>query len=174
MAESARLSRALGAEGDTEVLGSQLAGALARTEPAQPVLITLSGPLGAGKTTLVRSFLRALGHRGAVRSPTYTLVEVYDFANFSVAHLDLYRLGDASELEFLGYRDFSESGWVRLVEWPERAARSLGKPDLAVELDYQGPGRMARLEALTPCGEAVIGALTHVPGPTDQDFSPGI
>ena len=124
MAESSRLTAELGAEADTAALGAQLAGLVARTGRARSVLIALSGPLGAGKTTLVRSFLRSLGHSGAVRSPTYTLVEVYEFSGFNVAHLDLYRLGDDSELEYLGYRDFSESGWVVLVEWPERAGRA--------------------------------------------------
>ncbi len=174
MAESARLTRALGAEADTEVLGSELAAAMTGVAHARPVLITLTGPLGAGKTTLVRSFLRTLGHRGAVRSPTYTLVEIYDFATFSVAHLDLYRLGDASELEFLGYRDFSESGWVCLVEWPERAAGALGRADLAIALDYQGSGRNVTLSAQAPWGEAVIALLTGAAGSIDQDFSPGI
>ncbi|MDH3839340.1 MAG: tRNA (adenosine(37)-N6)-threonylcarbamoyltransferase complex ATPase subunit type 1 TsaE [Chromatiales bacterium] len=174
MAESSRLTAELGAEADTAALGEQLAGLVARTDRARPVLIALSGPLGAGKTTLVRSFLRSLGHSGAVRSPTYTLVEVYEFTGFNVAHLDLYRLGDDSELEFLGYRDFSESGWVVLVEWPERAGRALGTPDLTVALDYSGTGRSVVIESGTDWGEAIIANLNATAGAGDQDFSPRI
>ena len=99
-------------------------------------VITLSGDLGTGKTTLVRGALQARGVTSGVRSPTYTLVEYYPFADFAVAHFDLYRLGDPEELEYLGYRDYLNPHTLCLIEWPQRAAGYLQAVDLAIELDY--------------------------------------
>lgn len=105
-------------------------------------LITLSGDLGAGKTTLVRGMLRGLGYEGHVRSPTYTLIEPYAVANLTVAHFDLYRLADAEELEYLGYREYLNADTICLVEWPEMAAQYFDKPDLALNLQYDPQGRL--------------------------------
>lgn len=137
----------------TEALGARLAGAV----PAGAV-VYLCGDLGAGKTTLARGWLRALGHTGAVRSPTYTLVEPYALAEQPVVHLDLYRLTDPRELEFLGVRDFVDGRTVMLVEWPERGHGVLPPPDLTVELRYAGDGRSARLQARSALGEAALAA----------------
>lgn len=133
----------------TEALGASLAG-------AGPLLVALSGPLGAGKTTLVRGLLRALGHEGAVRSPTYTMVERYPLAGATVQHFDLYRLADPAELEEMGIRDYFAEPALRLVEWPERAGDVLGTPDLHVVLELWGDARRARLEALTDAGVAAL------------------
>lgn len=111
------------------------------------VLVTLQGDLGAGKTTLVRGWLRALGHPGAVKSPTYTLVEPYALADGEVLHFDLYRLGDEEELEAIGFRDYLASGATCLVEWPERAPDALRHTDLAIVLSLAGAGRRAQLAA---------------------------
>lgn len=101
--------------------------------------VHLNGPLGAGKTTFVRAFLRALGVTGPVRSPTYTLMEPYAIDRVGgpeqVMHLDLYRLGGADELEYLGLRDELAQALV-LIEWPERAEGALPEPDLVLDLDY--------------------------------------
>lgn len=127
--------------GATERFGQ----ALATTRPAQAV-VHLRGDLGAGKSTLARAMLRALGVQGAIRSPTYTLVERYALADGGEAlHLDLYRIGDAGELEFLGLDDARAALW--LVEWPERGQRALPPPDLVVELAISGSGRRAGLSA---------------------------
>ncbi len=121
-----------------------LGASLASTLPAR-ACVHLKGDLGAGKTTLVRGLLRAAGHAGAVRSPTYTLVEPYSLARGEVFHLDLYRLADPEELEFIGLRDVIDRGLL-LVEWPERGIGVLPEPDVVVYLEHDGRARTARLQ----------------------------
>jgi tRNA threonylcarbamoyladenosine biosynthesis protein TsaE len=127
----------------TEAAGARLARLLA---PRAGLVVYLHGELGAGKTTLVRGWLRALGVTGPIRSPTYTLVEPYELDGCSLLHLDLYRLGDATELEQLGVYDTPPAGSVWLVEWPERGAGELPPPDLRIFLRLSGTGREIRLE----------------------------
>jgi tRNA threonylcarbamoyladenosine biosynthesis protein TsaE len=134
------------------------------TELQAPLIVLLKGELGTGKTTLVRGILRGLGHSGAVRSPTYTLLEPYQMGQKAVLHLDLYRLGDPRELEYLGLRDLLGEDSLLFVEWPERAAGNLPAPDLDVEIDYAPPGRTLRLAAHTPAGELVLRRLAAVSG----------
>lgn len=121
-------------------LGGRLAATL---KPG--MVIFLEGPLGAGKTTLVRGILRALGHEGLVRSPTYALVESYANVCPPVHHFDLYRLGNAEELEDIGARDYFSGDAVCLIEWPERAAGFLGAPDRTIKIEYDRGGRIVRL-----------------------------
>jgi|AntRauTorcE11898_2_1112593.scaffolds.fasta_scaffold00106_16 tRNA threonylcarbamoyladenosine biosynthesis protein TsaE len=123
-------------ETEMAALGADLAEAL-----AAPVVIFLEGPLGAGKTTLARAFLQGLGYTGAVRSPTYTLVESYPFDGFDVHHLDLYRVADPDELEFLGVRDLAAADAIWLVEWAERGADRLPAPDHVIRIAFEGTGR---------------------------------
>lgn len=133
-----------------------LGAVLARVLPGQ-ACVHLEGDLGAGKTTLVRGLLRAAGHSGAVRSPTYTLVEPYAVARSDIFHLDLYRLADPEELEFIGLRDFIDRGLL-LIEWPDRGAGVLPPPDLVIQLGHEGSGRGAHLtpsSALAGLAEAV-------------------
>ena len=130
----------------TEALGQ----ALARTRPAVAV-VHLRGDLGAGKSTLARALLRALGVAGAIRSPTYTRVERYPVEGGEAWHLDLYRIGDAGELEFLGLDEGAAVLW--LVEWPERGGAALPRADLQVDLSVEGNGRAARLVAASPQGQ---------------------
>jgi tRNA threonylcarbamoyladenosine biosynthesis protein TsaE len=142
---------------ETEAFGARLAGAwpgwddtrarLARNDTrAQSArneifgVVYLTGDLGAGKTTLTRGFVRALGVTGSVRSPTYTLVEVYETGALTALHLDLYRLSDPAELENLGLREWAREGHLWLIEWPERGADRLPHPDLVVTL-VAGEGR---------------------------------
>ena len=123
-------------------------------------IITLCGELGAGKTTLVRGLLRGLGYEGKVRSPTYTLVEPYPLDDLTVYHLDLYRLGEPEELEWLGIRDLLTGDGLLLVEWPERGRGVLPPSDLEISIDYQDAGRMVRLRPLTGRGELMAGMLS--------------
>ncbi|MCP4472008.1 MAG: tRNA (adenosine(37)-N6)-threonylcarbamoyltransferase complex ATPase subunit type 1 TsaE [Gammaproteobacteria bacterium] len=122
-------------------------------------VITLSGELGTGKTTLVRGALQSLGVDSGVRSPTYTLVEYYPFDHFAVAHFDLYRLADAEELEYLGYRDYLNPQTLCLIEWPQRAVGYLGATDLAIELDYDPQGRRLTLAAESDWGRQLQSRL---------------
>lgn len=140
----------------TEAFGARLA-ACCR---GGGLLVFLSGELGAGKTTLVRGVLRARGHRGAVKSPTYTLLESYAIDGLQWHHFDLYRLADAGELEWLGIRDLVGADAVCLIEWPERGAGVLPAPDLQLALDYREPeGRRVVVSARGERGGQVLACL---------------
>jgi tRNA threonylcarbamoyladenosine biosynthesis protein TsaE len=141
---------ALADEAATQRLGTALAQALPEGSPAW--LLGLSGDLGAGKTTLARALLRALGVAGPVRSPTYTLVEPYALARGECLHLDLYRLADPAELDFLGLDEQYATSSLWLVEWPERAVERLPPMDLCLQLCRAGAGRQAVLTSATPRG----------------------
>lgn len=108
-------------------------------------LVYFSGDLGAGKTTLIRACLRQFGHEGRIPSPSYGLVEIYPFSDFQVCHLDLYRLTDAEELEFLGFRDMIDAETIILIEWPEKASDYLPPADLTVTIEIQSQGRTVNL-----------------------------
>lgn len=144
-----------------DVAATGLLGArMAATRPVRGV-VHLHGDLGAGKSTLARSLLRALGVEGAIRSPTYTLVERYPLADGEALHLDLYRIGDAGELEFLGLD--AEDGTLWLVEWPERGRAALPAADLRVELAIEAGGRSARVAGQGPVGQAWVERLAADP-----------
>jgi tRNA threonylcarbamoyladenosine biosynthesis protein TsaE len=135
---------------------TEAAGAvLGEVFPTQDCVIFLHGDLGAGKTTLVRGLLRALGHAGRVPSPTYTLVEPYELGRLSLKHLDLYRIADPEELAYLGVRDMS--GAV-LIEWPERGAHFLPEQDLDCRLSVAEPGRVLEVEGRTALGRDLAAA----------------
>lgn len=119
----------------------EAAGAALATLLTPPLLIFLEGDLGAGKTTLTRGILRGLGYEGRVVSPTYTLVESYETPRLLLAHLDLYRLVDPEELEYLGLADLLTQDAVVLVEWPERGQGFLPEPDMRIRLEYADRGR---------------------------------
>ena len=113
-------------------------------------IIFLHGPLGAGKTTLVRGLLKANGHQGNTKSPTYTLVEPYQVGDRHFYHFDLYRLSDAEELEYMGIRDYVEENSLCLIEWPEKAIEFLPKADMTLTLSYEGEQRSIKLEIHNP------------------------
>ena len=131
--------------------------------------VHLEGELGAGKTTLTRGVLRAYGHQGAVKSPTYTLVEPYELGDVHIQHFDLYRLGDPEELEFMGARDLLGDDQLSLIEWPSRGAGWLPAPDLRIRLEVLPAGRSASLEAGSEIGRAVLERLAD--WATNKDVS---
>jgi tRNA threonylcarbamoyladenosine biosynthesis protein TsaE len=124
-------------------------------------VVYLRGELGAGKTSCVRSLLRALGARGPVRSPTYTLVETYDLGSLTCVHVDLYRVQTLTEVEELGLRDVVGPGCLLLVEWPERGAAALPPADVDLLLRYAAEGRQACVTAQTSLGAVWLENLGH-------------
>jgi tRNA threonylcarbamoyladenosine biosynthesis protein TsaE len=122
-------------------------------------VIFLDGDLGAGKTTLSRGIIRGLGHVGAVKSPTFTLVEPYEIGEVRAFHFDLYRLVDPEELEFLGIRDYFDGDALCLIEWPQRGAGFLPKPDLTITISPHNSGRSLSLLPLGSRGESWCAAL---------------
>jgi tRNA threonylcarbamoyladenosine biosynthesis protein TsaE len=135
--------------------GRRIAGHL---EP--PCVVNLQGDLGTGKTTLVRGVLRGLGHAGPVRSPTFTLLEPYEMGSMQLYHLDLYRLGDPEELEYLGLRDLLDEKSVLFVEWPERGRGVLPAPDLVILLRYADSGRELEVVAKGPRARLLVSWLS--------------
>lgn len=118
----------------------------------------LKGDLGAGKTTLVRGILRALGHGGRVKSPTYTLVESYSLPGFELYHFDLYRMHDAREWLDAGFGDVAGGDSVSLIEWPQKAAGWLPPPDVIVRLQIADEAREIECEAASPAGAQFLEA----------------
>lgn len=139
----------------TVLMGGKLASAI---EPGS--IIFLHGDLGAGKTTLSRGLIQGLGHEGRVKSPTYTLVEPYDLPEVSAYHFDLYRLADPEELEFMGFRDYFNDRTICLIEWPEKGADFLPKPDLELYLTYADEEREIGMFARSEIGRRAIKKLT--------------
>jgi tRNA threonylcarbamoyladenosine biosynthesis protein TsaE len=146
---------------EMQAIGARLAAAIVTADECAPLVITLSGDLGAGKTTLVSGLLHALGHAGAARSPTYTLIEPYLLGGRDVNHCDLYRLRDPSELEELGLRDLLTPRSVLLVEWPERGGNRLATPDLAIALGYRDDGRSVDFAPASEPGRRLLSHIAH-------------
>ncbi|HEC26193.1 MAG TPA: tRNA (adenosine(37)-N6)-threonylcarbamoyltransferase complex ATPase subunit type 1 TsaE [Gammaproteobacteria bacterium] len=138
----------------TEKLGAVLADVI-----PEGVLVFLTGELGTGKTTLVRGVLRALGYQGAVKSPTYTLLEEYSLAGREIIHFDLYRLIDPEELDLIGIRDYFNGKTRCFVEWPDRGRGHLPPEDLVIRISHRASGREARISAASDSGREIIGSI---------------
>lgn len=139
----------------TAQFAQQLAAALPQDAAGWTIL--LQGELGAGKSSVARAMLHALGHKGAVPSPTYTLVEPYKLVNYSVYHIDLYRIATGDELEFLGWSDLQDG--LMLIEWPERVPGLEQDADLKAVLSYAGDGRAVELSALSDRGQDILPSI---------------
>ncbi|MFP5417598.1 MAG: tRNA (adenosine(37)-N6)-threonylcarbamoyltransferase complex ATPase subunit type 1 TsaE [Gammaproteobacteria bacterium] len=151
--DTARCTWHLADEGETLALGARLA-----REVAPGLTFYLEGDLGAGKTTLVRGLLRALGYNGRVKSPTYTLVETYSLPAFELYHFDLYRMHDPREWLDAGFRDISDGRAVSLIEWPAKAAGWLPLPDVVIRLQIADDSRDAECVANSPRGARFLEA----------------
>lgn len=147
----------LDGEAETERLGGELARLAKQSE--QSLTVFLEGDLGMGKTTLSRGVMRGLGHEGAVKSPTYTLVEPYEHLTPAVYHFDLYRLGDPEELEYMGIRDYFSASNLCLIEWPERGEGVLPEPDIEIQLERQNEGRTVILRARSELGASLLNQI---------------
>ncbi len=145
------LTRHLDDEAATLALGAELA-----RELRPGMTFYLEGDLGAGKTTLVRGMLRALGYAGRVKSPTYTLTEIYSLPAFDLYHFDLYRMHDPREWLDAGFRELADSDTVKLIEWPDRAAAWLPQADVRVKLQVRDSGREVECVAETELGKALL------------------
>ena len=153
---SIEFTRSLPAEADTLALGRALATCI-----TPGMVIYLVGELGAGKTTLARGLLRGLGYEGRVKSPTFTLVEVYEFSRLYLYHFDFYRFSDPRELGEAGFREYFNPQSVCLVEWPERSNKAAGLPaaDLRVVLQVAGSGRNVAIFADSETGVSCLKRL---------------
>ena len=146
------VAKVLHSENELEAVAARLA-----RQVTADLIIYLRGPLGAGKTTFARGFLRGLGYKGVVKSPTYTLVEPYSFeSGLMCYHFDLYRLADPEELEFTGARDYFNASSICLIEWPEKAAGYLAEADLDCHLQHHPQGRKMTLTACSAKGEQLM------------------
>jgi len=122
-------------------------------------VIYLQGPLGAGKTTWARGFMRAMGHTGATKSPTYGLVESYQLGGYDIHHFDLYRLNTPDELENIGIRDFWSTHSIYIVEWPERGGDVLPSADIEINFLYDGTARKVFVNACSAAGHRLLGSI---------------
>ena len=154
----ARVATAEQMESIGAALGESLRECADLSAAGDAVVIYLRGPLGAGKTTLARGVLRAFGVRGAVKSPTYTLLEPYSTDFGSVAHFDFYRVANVEEVEYLGMREYLDQG-ICLFEWPERARGALPPEDLALEIALAGSARELTATASSDPGRRFLSRL---------------
>ncbi|WNC72600.1 tRNA (adenosine(37)-N6)-threonylcarbamoyltransferase complex ATPase subunit type 1 TsaE [Thalassotalea psychrophila] len=144
----------------TVAMGKQIAD-ITKQLNLDNLLVFLNGDLGAGKTTLTRGFVQGMGHKGNVKSPTYTLVEPYELLPWHVYHFDLYRLSDPEELEYMGIRDYFALKSCSFIEWPEKGAGILPQEDLIIDLQYNNNQRLITLLAATSQGEQIINLITN-------------
>ena len=142
----------------TERVSEQIAARIA-TCLVSPLVITFSGEIGAGKTTLIRAMLRSLGVTSAIKSPTFSLVESYQTSRLHIHHFDLYRVHDETELDYIGFRDYFTDDAVCCIEWPERVVSCLGNADVGFSLSLNGAGREMQARAFSLAGASMLSCL---------------
>ena len=125
-----------------------------------PMVLSFSGEIGAGKTTIIRAMLRSLGIQCAIKSPTFTLVESYTCTNFTLHHFDLYRIHHEGELEYIGFRDYFSEQSICCIEWADHAGQLLPEVDLRFKLTIKETGRELEIQALSAAGQKVLASLT--------------
>ena len=145
-------------EAATCAQGARLASVI---EPG--LFVYLHGDLGSGKTTFARGLMRGLGYQGRVKSPTYTLVELYTFSRLNLYHFDFYRFRDPKEWRDAGFNEYFSGASVCLVEWPEKAAGLLPVADLEIAFEFAGDGRDLEIRAGTESGKACLNRLVQMP-----------
>ena len=124
-----------------------------------PLIMTFSGEIGAGKTTLIRAMLRCMGVNSAIKSPTFSLVESYQCLDVQIHHFDLYRIHDEAELDYIGFRDYFTADAVCCIEWPERLVSYLERADIAFSLRLKGAGRELHMRAFSVAGVELLSCL---------------
>ena len=124
------------------------------------LIMTFSGDLGAGKTTIIRAMLKHLGVQSAIKSPTFSLLESYECHDLPIHHFDLYRIHHEEELEYLGFRDFFTQQSICLIEWAEHAGKALPNVDIRFKLKIKGAGRELQVIALSAAGKRIVARLT--------------
>jgi len=127
-----------------------------------PWIIFLDGDLGTGKTTFVRAVLHAIGEKGKIKSPTYTIIETYTIKSWHILHADFYRLADPEELYFLGIDDYLNAKTIFFIEWPQKGAKMLPKPDLLIHYKFLPQGRSLELTAFSQRSTLLLGAVHEV------------
>ena len=148
------MKKILSDESETQRLGASVGAA-----HIPGVFITLEGEIGSGKTTFARGFLQSLNYRGHVKSPTFTLIEYYDFESYDLFHIDLFRINDVNELDYLGLDANSKNRTTYLVEWPKFDLTFISKIDLNITFKVSDSGRVALIEAYTPKGKKLVKGL---------------
>ena len=159
-ANGVQLSVNLEGERKMQDFGAQLATAIGKIDA--PLLMLLNGDLGAGKTTISRGLLQGLGHQGAVKSPTYTLVEPYELDIGVVYHFDLYRLIDSEELEHIGFSDYLSEAKLCIIEWPENGGSYIPQADISIDIKLHESGRQVTLGSSTESGKQCINLLQQI------------
>lgn len=148
------ITRELANEAESERFAVQLAQTI-----VFPLILTFSGEIGTGKTTIIRTLIRTLGISSVIKSPTFSLVESYTLNKEQIHHFDLYRLNHEEELEYLGFRDYFSKHSMCCIEWPEHAGRALPNVDIRFNLSIKGVGRELQMQAMSAAGKKIIACL---------------
>ncbi|AXN02233.1 N6-L-threonylcarbamoyladenine synthase, TsaE subunit [Candidatus Purcelliella pentastirinorum] len=141
----------------TSLLGKKLSNICFKNK----IIIYLNGEIGAGKTTLIRAFIKQMGYNKIIKSPTYTIIEKYNIKNIILLHIDLYRINNIHELEILGLNEYIEKSSICLIEWPKNGIKYIKKPDINIDLSYIDNYRKAKIKYKSLIGKKIINKLIN-------------